>query len=334
LFNVDLKLSLDLNEIFGWTDATIEVYGLGNGGTRPSDRYLVAQPVSSIETNPDWRLYAANLQFTVADGDLSFLIGLYDLNSEFCTLASAAPFVNSAFGIGPEIAQTGEAGPSIFPVTSLGIRTIFAPFESWVVSLALLDGVPGNPNSSTGTYVVFNGGDGYLIAGEIAYAEETKDIPVPFKIGVGGWMYTSPFEDLAEVCDAGSPIWRRGNSGVYGLIEGPVERHLSGFIRVGTANAHLNRFDLSVAGGINLHDIFRVGDLAGIALSIAHNGWEYCSIADPLTVASETVIELTYLTNITPWLAIQPDMQVFANPDGNSTRSALVAGGARFLLSF
>lgn len=334
LFNVDLIVLFDLNKIFGWPNASVEFYGIGNGGTRPSDRYVVAQSVSSIEATPDWRLYSANLQFAIADGDVSFLVGLYDLNSEFCTLTSAASFFNSSFGMGPEFAQAGQTGPSTFPVTSLGIRTTVTPFECWSVALAVLDGVPGDPNTSTGTHVLFNEGDGILLAAEIVYAEEGEDVRVPLKAGIGAWTYTSPFEDLAEVMYDGSIISRTGNAGIYGLFEGPVARHLSGFFRVGIANAHLNRFDFSAAGGINIHDLFQDGDLGGIGFSTTHNGWEYQLIADPTTVKSETVVELTYLTSITPWFAIQPDLQVFVNPDGNSTRSPLVAGGARFLLSF
>jgi porin len=49
-------------------------------------------------------------------------IGLYDLNSEFDVIEAAALFLNPSHGIGPDFAQSGRNGPSIFPVTSLAIR--------------------------------------------------------------------------------------------------------------------------------------------------------------------------------------------------------------------
>jgi porin len=41
---------------------------------------------------------------------LSLLGGRYDLNGEFYRLHSAALFLNSSFGMGPEFSQSGPGG--------------------------------------------------------------------------------------------------------------------------------------------------------------------------------------------------------------------------------
>ena len=99
------------------------------------------------------------------------LAGLYDLNSEFYRLQSAL-FLNSSFGIGPEFAQSGVEGPSIFPDTSVGMRIAFKPAEGLVVRIAALDGVPvDRPDGSRG---IFKPGDGALIVGEVAFLDRPQ----------------------------------------------------------------------------------------------------------------------------------------------------------------
>ncbi|MCU0411825.1 MAG: carbohydrate porin [Bacteroidetes bacterium] len=330
--NLDLKFTFDLNELLGWDGADIELYALGNEGSRPSDHLGIAQPVSSIETIPDMRLYTAALRYSFFEGAASILLGLYDLNSEFCVLEAASPFLNSSFGIGPEIAQTGEAGPSIFPVTSAGVRLMASPWEGWTIAGAVLDGVPGSPLAETGTHVEFNAGDGVLFAAEIAHTPESA---VATKLGIGLWGYTSAFEDLAECTAEGNAICRRDNAGLYAIAEGPIAREgISAFFRVGTANAHVNRFDLSVAGGFNIASVFNEGDIAAIGFSTARNGWKYRLVGAPETLASETVLEATYQTPLTSWLTIQPDIQLFFAPDGDAARATEVVGGLRISMLF
>ncbi len=330
--NLDLKLAVDLNELLGWNGAALEFCTLGNDGSEPSGPIGVAQAVSSIETTPDMRLYTAALRYAFLDDVASVLVGLYDLNSEFCVLEAASPFLNSSFGIGPEIAQTGEAGPSIFPVTSAGVRLMASPWEGWTIAGAVLDGVPGSPLAETGTHVEFNAGDGVLFAAEIAHTPESA---VATKIGIGLWGYTSAFEDLAECTAEGNAVCRRDNAGLYAIAEGPIAGEgTSAFFRVGTANANVNRFDLSVAGGFNIASVFNEGDIAAIGFSTARNGWKYRSVGAPETLASETVIEATYQTPLTSWLTIQPDIQLFFAPDGDAARATEVVGGLRISMLF
>lgn len=330
--NLDLRLTLNLEELIGWHGADVELYALGNDGARPSDHLGIAQPVSSIETIPDMRLYTAALRYTFLEGAASVLIGLYDLNSEFCAIEAASPFLNSSFGIGPEIAQTGQAGPSIFPVTSAGVRMMASPWTGWTVACAVLDGVPGSPEAETGTHVEFNSGDGALIAAEVNYTPGGGNAT---NVGIGFWTYTSPFADLVECTVEGTAVCRRDNAGVYALAEGPVLLPgVSAFIRLGTANARLNRFDLSVAGGLNVASMIMDGDLTAVGFSTARSGWAYRFVGTPATIGSETVVELTYQAPVTPWLTVQPDLQLFDSPDGDASRAMEVVGGVRVSLLF
>jgi porin len=52
------------------------------------------------------------------------------------------------------------------------------------------------------------------------------------------------------------------------------------------------------------------------------------------SLGGEEVLELDYQLNITPWLAIQPDLQVIFNPNGDSKRDTILVPGIRTITVF
>jgi porin len=139
--NLNLQLNVDATALFGWPDSIAYLDALWLQGGLPSGFIGDAQGVSSISAPNALKLYEAWIQKNFLGNQVSVLAGLYDLNSEFYRLQSAGLFLNSSFGIGPEFAQSGVEGPSIFPDTSVGIRIAFKPAEGLVVRVAALDGV-------------------------------------------------------------------------------------------------------------------------------------------------------------------------------------------------
>lgn len=73
----------------------------------------------------------------------------------------------------------------------------------------------------------------------------------------------------------------------------------------------------------------RPADEFGIAGAMARNGAQYIAgqqqVGLPVN-AAETAIELSYLAQIAPWLAVQPDLQYVIHPNTDSRlRNAMVA---------
>ncbi len=93
------------------------VYGGGFSEFQVGD----LQTVSNIEADDGTRLLEAWVEVPLT-ANSSVLIGRYDLNSEFDAIEAGGLFLSSSQGIGPDISQTGAAGPSIFPRTAFGIR--------------------------------------------------------------------------------------------------------------------------------------------------------------------------------------------------------------------
>jgi porin len=331
---VDVMLTLRLN-----AQTSVFLYGLGNQGKAFSESLGIAQTLSNIEAPTSWRLYEAFIEYVTAAERFSILAGLYDLSSEFDALSTARLFLNSSFGTGPELAQSRPQGPSIFPVTSLGmrLRALLTPFA--YSQLALLDGVPGDPSHPAGTHVRFDANDGLLLVAEVGLSPklqshsvlrpwqasrlaEADEVP---KIALGAWYYTARFERHK----AG---WQRGNAGVYLLGEVLLieneSRALWGFIRLGVADPRVNRFAYYTGGGLSAKGWIagRAQDRLGIGLAAVHHSPFYTH-SDGRARTTEWVIEGTYLWQITPNFYFQFDLQGVHQP--NTLPDSILVGGVR-----
>lgn len=318
LDNADLVIEADLERIVGWEGATILAYGLYNNGKSISDLVGDAQAVSNIETGVEaLRLYELWVQQEL--GDLASLkVGLYDLNSEFDVLESSGLFVGSAHGIGTDIAQSGEAGPSIFPVTSLAARLEIEPVDGLKLRGAILDGVPGNPDRPKRTTIQLGNGDGALL---IAEAEANTGAA---KVLFGHWRYTANFETWFGQSDNGNSGWYlRSETRIFS--EPSDERQgLDGFVRLGVASGRFNPFDRFVSGGLTYTGLLagRDEDQVGIAFATALVSDELRD-TEPM-LKHETAFELTYRAAITDWLTLQPGLHYVVNPSADpNTGNAL-----------
>src|SRR3989475_8419153 len=121
------QVTLLLRRLVGWQGARLFVFALGTHGGAPSDLVGDVQGVSNLEAPAAARLEEAWLQQDLLDNRLSWLVGRYDLNTEFYRLQSGALFINSSFGIGPEVAHSGVARPAVFPHTPARPRAGFQP---------------------------------------------------------------------------------------------------------------------------------------------------------------------------------------------------------------
>lgn len=357
---LSVQLRFDGRQLVGWPGATAFVYALQTHGGNPSDRVGDVQGVSNLAAPTRLWLEEAWLQQNFGRDRLSVLAGLYDLNSEFYRLQSSALFVNSSFGIGPAVAQSGQLGPSIYPRTSLGARVAFKPARTVVLRAAVLDGVPvvrGN-----GTWRAFAPGDGALLVGEavVTARPEIEGLPrnARFRIGrfarlgpyeakvaVGTWYYTARFADVADTLAGGAPVSHRGSGGAYAVVDQTVwadrahaGRALTLFGQAGVGDGRVNEIGSYTGGGLALSAPLpgRSGDEAGLGVAAAYRGSHYRRqqrAAGQPAAGAEVTVEATYLAQLAPWLAVQPDAQYVVSPGlSRATRNAFTAA-LRFELS-
>ena len=123
LDNLDLTAEIDADLAWGWAGATFFGYLVGNfADTLTDDIVGDAQTVSNIDAASAVRVLELWYEQRFWNDRFSVKTGLYDLNSEFDVIEAGGLFLNSSHGIGIDFSQAGANGPSIFPVTSLGMR--------------------------------------------------------------------------------------------------------------------------------------------------------------------------------------------------------------------
>ena len=336
LDNADLKIRTELAGLFAGSDGTIFAYLLYNNGASFSDIYVGDfQVVSNIDAPAAVRIYELWYEQSFAT-KYSLRVGLYDLNSEFDAIDTAGLFINSSHGIGAEYAQSGHTGPSIFPVTSFAARFDWQLSEEGTLRYALLDGVPGDPDDLSKTAIRFSGDEGVLHALEYDHL-----LPGGTRFGIGGWLYSADFDLIEGQGISGAALRDDGNRGLYGFVDMPLRFwessgvKMNAFLRYGMANDKINVLDSYIGGGIVVSGFLdsRPDDQLGIAFGSARVGdpFKRASVAAGNGIESnETNIELTYSTQVTDWLRLQPDVQYVTNPGANPDLGNALVFGLQF----
>jgi porin len=274
------------------------------------------QGLNNIEADHGWYLYDLWTEVAFADGDgTSVRGGLLDLNADFDTTDTGAFFVLPSFGIGSDLAQTGRNGPSIYPVTGLGLRVAgsLGDHGSWRV--AGFESLPGNAARQGFVTFDLSRDDGVLLIGEI-----TLTPPGTHKLAVGAWSYTSPFE---RIDGAAGGARERGNRGGYALADVPLATaghvRFDGLLRAGVASGRFNPVSAYVGAALvaNGISVARPDDAIGIAVAHARTGAAFRGslAADGIDPAlAETAVELTWRIQALPWLNVGPGLHWVRHP--------------------
>jgi porin len=279
-----------------------------------------AQVVSNVQGDGVLRAYEAYVDFPLGQG-FSAKAGLVDLNTEFDVQSIGAFFTNSSHGIGVDFSQSGQNGPSIFPVTSAAALVRWSD-DRWTVRSGIFNAVAGHPERPRRVRVAFPGADGSLLV-----TEAGVQLTPRARAQIGGWAYTSP-EAVIDDPDRRA----KGSKGAYGQLElrlageeeGP---RLDSWVRAGTANSRTNRVTLYTGGGITYGtDRERVG----IAVARARQSLRaarHFSVEEGPQLRAETAFELGYARQVADFLTVQPVAHYVINPGWRSdVGDAFVAG--------
>jgi porin len=186
-------------------------------------------------------------------------------------------------------------------------------------------------------------------------------LPGTYKIG--GWLHTDTFSDkryddhgipLASPLSDGHPKAVDGNNGFYVVADQAIwqdksdpnqAKEIDLFFRGGNALGDRSVFDYYLDGGVTFNGLIpgRPADLFGVATAYGHigsglqgneqdeNSFNGTNMPIP---DFEQNIELTYFAQVTPWLTVQPDMQIIIHPGGSSAIPNAVVLGVRSVINF
>lgn len=311
-------------------------FGNWNFGGFISDLVGDLQIMSNIEATEAARLYEAWYEHRFTADRLSVLGGLHDFNSEFDVIESGLMFVDSSFGISPDIAQTV---PSIFPTTALALRVRIEPTEDSYLLAGVYDGVPGDPNDSTRTTIKLEKGDGVFAALEAGLAWGEPGHDDYFKLGVGAWLHTAQLENFdGELHDRNFGLYLIGEKALYSEADGT--QGLGAFVQLGYADENRNRLAYYWGAGLRYVGLIpgRDRDEVGVAAASVWNGGEFVRFSETAAATpaerTETVIEVAYQAEIQPGLILQPDVQYIIHPSMDPGLENALQVGIRLEMSF
>lgn len=253
------------------------------------------QTVSNVDAERGIRLLEAWIGLETAGG-WSFGAGKYDFNSEFDAIESGALFLSSSQGIGPDISQSGAAGPSIFPHTAVGLRVQRTIGESGAIRGVVLDA----DGSSTDR-------GGPMLALEYQHDGSAG------RLMLGAWGYAGDKACLLDSAESSKEY------GAYASIERRLNDHLAAYLRVGYANPDVEQLVGYFGGGIVDTRGLLPGreDSVGLAIGVARNGDDYrdaMRAAGVATERSEYALEATWRVPLGEHFVLQPDLQYVIHP--------------------
>lgn len=295
-----------------------------------SGRYVGdLQGLNNIEADGALRLYDFWTEIRFGRG-VATRVGLLDLNAEFDAPVTSSFFIGPPFGIGTDLAQTGENGPAVFPVTSLGVRFAGRLGERTAWRLAAFDGVPGHADEQEFATLDVSRKQGALLIGELEHAPRGFN-----KVAVGAWTYTSRFERI-DAGASGDALRRKGNRGAYAVVDRPLgslgEARFDGMVRAGFASGRYNATDrylgaALVASGLSAR---RPDDAIGLAVAHVQTSSAFrrqMAFDGGSPRSTETQIELTWRAPLSDWVAVVPGAQYVNRPGADSgLRDSLVLG--------
>lgn len=333
LQNLDLIADVDLDRVAGMEGTTLHVDLLHNAGAFPNDAVGTLQCIDNIEVwDPKLRVFEAWVQKDLGKGT-TLRAGVLDLNSEFYSTPSAGLLIAPPFGIGSELAATGPAGPSIFPMTSLGARVETKVGKTGYVRAAVYNARPGLRAGGVGSSLKFD--KGVLAIAQAGVGEAQN-------VSVGVWAYSQK-EDNIWLTMLGFPAATKRAQGAYLMVEQPLvsrgDRNVTAFARAGVSDGKTSLFKGGWQAGLLATGVFKSRPDSQASFGVAQGALAggFRNILDTggtRPAKAESMIEATYSDRIAPFLTVQPDILYVIHPGGDARAKDALVLNLRFTFRF
>lgn len=296
----DVSLTIDLDAIAGLGGATAFVQYLWRHGPNGSERLGDVQGFSNIDADAFSGVSEVWIEQRFASDRFRLKAGRVDANTEFAMVATASDFLNSSMGFSPTIA----AMPT-YPEPALSVNA-FAT-------------LPANVSVGIGLY------------GESDGPQWRR----PFAIGEVGTRWTLRLGGQARV-----GAWRKRSGetgdvarGLYGVVEQTLwaskRRTLDAFAQVGHSSSATCATDRHVGGGVIVRGLPRAEDAIGFGVTRVRSG---------LLADEPGGVELAFgpfvRLQVTPWLALTPDVQFVRHPGGRREHGTRAVATLRMTAGF
>ncbi|HEX5507265.1 MAG TPA: carbohydrate porin [Pseudolabrys sp.] len=345
----DAHVKADLEKLIGAKGLSFYVSGTqtgGSGGLR-RDAVPALATLSNIEALPALRLFELYLEQKFADDKASLRVGQFAADTEFFVSDWSDIFFTSGW---PSILNDDlpSSGPS-WPLATPGARLKIEPNKNFALLAGLFNGDPagpgaGDPQARDHSGLLFRLRDPPFLIGEMQY-KYNQDSGLAGTAKLGAWHHFGDFDDrrfdtnglsLADPLSNGMPAQRRGDSGIYAVLDQQIYRPRGGdankgiglFGRVSASPSDRNLIDFYADGGIVFSGMVpsRADDKFGATFIYSHvsdaasaldnDRISFSGVPQPVR-SHEFIVELSYQAQVMQGWTVQPDFQYVVRPGGN-----------------
>jgi len=344
--NVTLPLTIDLEKFAGWRAALFHVnaYWLaGRGLTEDSIGDLAN--VSNINAYRTIRLNELWLAQSFWGDKYSVKAGLIAMDTEFFTSDTDALFINSSFGTFSLIAAN-LANTPIYPVAVPAVRFSAQAGPHLRFQAGIFDGdALAQDVNKNGIAFHLAQGDGALVFSEAIFKPhpdaDGSTLANTFKLG--GFYHTMRQPTWAAQT-SGATTGGGADFGIYGVAEQELFKHdarkITAALRGGGAPGYRNVIGWYMDVGLNFTGFLpgREADVAGVGFARSTFSRGFSDYQQAVNGTSpydaESIIEVTYKAQLTPWWTLQPDLQIIFTPGGQKSSGDAIVLGLRTAISF
>lgn len=298
LGTADLSITVDTEGLGLWQGGTWFAEVIYNHGDDPSNFIGDVQTASNIADGKRKRLQQFWYDHALNE-NVSLLLGLHDLNSEFYVSEYGALFLNSSFGIGPDV--SGNVGTSLWPEAGLATRLSIHNAQSYV-NVAVYDGDPATRKVDKATEGLMTIIEAGWLDGEAAY-----------KLGL--WQHSADKAGLS-----GSVF--SSDTGFYAVVDQPLSEDIGMFVQLGLTQGNRNEIANYFGAGLVIQGPISGRSDDAFGLAVARAGFSNAHQQTNGVLAAETAVEVTYDMAITDWLTVHPAYQWIQHPGGNPALKA------------
>ncbi len=302
LGHIDLSLELDTGKLGLWSNGKLFVLGQNDHGTGINTRVGSANTISNLEDSDFTQFTELFFEQTWLDERILLRLGKQDASRDFALSPYGSDFINNNFGMFPTSPLPNYAA------TGLGAALVVSPLDWLITRAAIFEGSP--EVGSLGFDTAFRDGAGFtLVAGAavehtLSRAQGTTSASI--------WRQTR--DDFPEHSNWGFFVQHDEH-----LRSSPDdEGGLVATARFSWAPPDRNAVSLYAGFGLTWIGIGpRASDSVGIGVG-------YLGLTDPLP-GSELHLELFYKMLVTPFINLQPTVQLYRSP-GAVNPDAFIAG--------
>lgn len=329
---LDFGFDLELHKLGLWQGLGAHADFHWYEGREPTRRLIGGiedMALSGWEMAATFRVYNLYLRQALGDDDRFVVkIGQIAADTDFMISRYGGIFLNATFGALPS--QTLDIDAPVYATAAPGIF-LSAQALPWLKGrFGAYTGDPGpDVAGNHGFEWKLGNNAGYTMFWELAASAPPAWVPGTYTLGA---IYDTGGPDQ-DILVSG----RQPNYQLYGMIDQALlasaegDPVLGAFVRLaGSTLESINPVGFYAEGGLTWFGPVpsRPDDVLGIAASALRYTSAYqrqTQAAGDAVGGGETILEVTYQINVTPWLVVQPDAQFFFNPS-YSRRDAQALG--------